>query len=119
MGTIIQAECKQCQLSKKLFLGGGMMDFKTNSPFPFACHNCDSLVKINLFDEHYYCPKCQSENVTSYEHPFLKPKDNTGLVYSCISNRSYLKSYSLSAGANQCAECLNYTLFFERVGLYD
>lgn len=74
MGSIVSANCKTCSLSDELFLGGGMLNFDRYYNFPFTCHDCCSLICINLFEPIYICPKYGSNNVTRYDNSFLLPK---------------------------------------------
>lgn len=71
----MSAECKHCGLSDDLYLGGGMLNFDRFCNFPFACHDCYSLICINLFEPDCICPNCKSNDVTRYDHPFLLPRE--------------------------------------------
>lgn len=126
MGSIVSAECKDCSLSDKLFLGGGMINFDRFCNFPFACHDCYSLICINIFEIDCICPNCESNDVTRYDHPFLLPRElghnaeNNIPVFSWskpLNNKT--EEILIHRGKHKCAICLEHSLVFRRIGSFD
>jgi hypothetical protein len=127
MGGVVSANCNTCSLSDELFLGGGMLNFDRYCNFPFACHDCCSLVCINLFEPLYICPKCGSNDVTRYDHSFLLPRKNDynadnddRPVFSwSISFNNNSQEVTIPQGKHKCAICLDHSLEFEHTGSFD
>ena len=112
MGSIVDVHCVNCGLTQEHSVGAGMLDFRTYCSFPFACHDCKSVVTINRFEETHKCPTCESTNLQPYDHPDLqenKPQDyvvNWG-------------EYLLSEGAHYCPACKHQGLWFKQGALFD
>ena len=112
MGSIVNVHCVNCGLMEDHSVGAGMLDFRKNCSFPFACHDCHSVVTINRFDKTHQCPKCESTNVQPYDHPKLQENKQLDSVVDW-------GEYSLSAGAHYCPACKHLGLWFKQGLLFD
>ena len=112
MGSVVEVNCVNCGLMEEHFVGAGMLDFRTNCSFPFACHDCQSVVTINRFDNIHQCPICKSKNVQAFDHPDLQATKVERVVVDW-------GEYSLSAGMHYCPACKHNTLHFKQGLLFD
>ena len=62
MGEMIQAECECDYHTELIFVGGGMMNFKTVFYAPAVCTRCGILFVRNIKAKKYIrCPECRQK----------------------------------------------------------
>lgn len=109
MGGIHDAHC-ECGFRTEVEVGGGQMDFQTNSPFPFYCTYC-GLVSVNTARRPYACSGCGASEVTAYGNPPISTVPEKGMpVLMSFSYEAYAKD-------NLCPACKKMTLVFDHAKL--
>ena len=67
MGKIFTASCDCGYTKDDIYVGGGMLNFKTYDPFPHYCPKCKIIFEGNLCSkEPICCDECGSDDVLSY-----------------------------------------------------
>lgn len=114
MGMAYSARCR-CGFSSEFAVGGGMLDFETNSPFPHYCAS-RGLVEVNLAlpSSQRHCPTCRSAAVMPYGSPPLSHVPGG-------SERADDEDdgVSLAALEHFCPRCKSMALRFELDMLFD
>lgn len=116
MGAILKGKCECGYKTHELFLGGGMLSFKTDCGFPYICSSCNSLFVGNYLNEEQPCPECRSQDTVIYNDESLC--HSTGKdVFNW--NIDHTKSLRLTKGNYFCTNCGEFKLTFEKIGLWD
>lgn len=117
MGSQVIARC-ECGLERKILIGGGMLDFKTNCLFPCMCELCHSIVEANLLSNPVHCPKCNAVNPIPYDDPRLSLTRGENEVASWYMFDGLGRELILTDGKYKCPTCGKMTLSFVNSGLH-
>ena len=58
MGRIVSASCLCGFMVRKMFLGGGFLNFQTHDGQPALCDACGAFQVLNYMDNDVRCPEC-------------------------------------------------------------
>ncbi len=141
MGQIFTASCDCGYTKDDIYVGGGMLNFKTYNPFPHYCPKCKIIFEGNLrSEEPICCDECGSDDVLSYfDKEICKPKavqqtdtesnDNSLLrrilkvfrwpKHIETSRPDYESMCSLERNKFLCPACGEFSLSFERIAFSD
>jgi RNA polymerase subunit RPABC4/transcription elongation factor Spt4 len=104
MGNIRDARCP-CGFRSSVKIGGGMVDHRENSAFPFHCKTC-GLISVNVAKEERICPTCQSSEITQYgKEPVSLPGPHGSAVE--------WGNYKARAIDHLCPRCNQHTMAFD------
>ena len=117
MGSLCKARCLCGYESGPLYLGGGMIDFRTYFGVPAYCSKCNSVEVVNLLDKRPLCRNCGS-SVTLYNDQSLKKSKeiNEEIVFEW-NHRN--KNFRLYSGNYYCPSCHKYNMKFKDMGNWD
>lgn len=115
MGQSAEAECSHCGLKKRVVAGGGMLTYKTHSPWPVNCRACRDLTSANTCMEPLRCEKCGSDAVE------IIGGDEFGDAWTTKPSVIQSFNYHADAGPHPCPRCghLSLTLDASRGILFD
>lgn len=76
MGKIFTASCDCGYTKDDIYVGGGMLNFRTYDPFPHYCPKCKIIFEGNLCSEETICcDECGSDDVLSFfDKKICKPE---------------------------------------------
>ena len=116
MGTIIQAKCSCGYQTENMFIGAGMMNFKTECIFPVYCGSCKLMLQANLLEQTIKCSNCNGK-VVSYNDELISKKSNGygDFVWNITDNRTV----RLTEDNNLCPRCQKFYLGFFSLGNWD
>ena len=105
MGQIHSTRC-DCGQSASVKIGGGMLNFKHDSRFPFYCEAC-GLVSVNVQAEKLECPHCYSDQVLEYGKPpiSIRVEGDNHPRFEWDNYKAYWKG-------NLCPDCKQHTMRF-------
>jgi RNA polymerase subunit RPABC4/transcription elongation factor Spt4 len=106
MGSFHSTSCK-CGRKSSVIVGGGMLNFKEDSKFPFYCKKC-GLVSVNVQSENLNCPTCGDNDINEYGKPPISIRAETD-KYPAIHWGNY-KAYR---NGNLCPSCEEHSMIFE------
>lgn len=119
MGSMVKAECDNCGYeSLELFLGAGMMNFKTACDVPAMCFSCRDVVTVNVLEAPpYQCDFCE-DTVRLYSDPWLIGQvDRTYPVFTWSLDED--SAYILPSGTYRCPRCKQMYMRFFIAGNWD
>ncbi len=133
MGQILNAVCK-CGYVGRAILGAGRSDHTEVCNFPHYCKTCKEVVGIDIFKEVHLCPKCNSNNLQSYE-ALTQRLDSDELEDLSDSDLEKLgfhrsfdeltswygkeKEHAILKDTHHCPKCDQPTLRFKRSAFFD
>ena len=118
MGSVVKANCA-CGFEKEMFLGGGMLSFKTECCFPAYCSHCNKLFEVNAFDRHKICPLCKNSNMILYNDEKIYMRKGDVIVFDWDASEEIGKILVLTNGGYWCPTCCRFDLSFSDVGCWD
>jgi len=122
MGAGLRAVCPCGFTADGLFVGGGMLNFKTYCGAPALCESCGALDVLNYLEDDPRCEKCGG-TVRFYSDPALheqsgsmRPPPHEVFSWNLPGKRGRLV---LPDVAYLCPQCRQKTLRFESVLMWD
>jgi hypothetical protein len=107
MGSILSAQCTKCEFKRKVYFGGGYLDFETLCKVPAINKKTGKFSVRNILE-----PK-NRKHYKYYHEPQLSTSqeaNNDSLVWGGI----FLKKTE-----NFCPQCNLFTMTFEEIGTWN
>ncbi|MDD5299071.1 MAG: hypothetical protein PHD65_01095 [Gallionella sp.] len=121
MGQIIGAFCPCGYKEPALYIGGGMMNFKTHHGFPAYCPaGKPHLVMVNLLEEPLKCPQHKKTPIPYSDKSLVGKLGRKSLLMSRVlapSNNTRVLEFELTNGTYLCPKCQNFTLKFRDLNI--
>lgn len=118
-GIIVAGQCDCGYSSSKMFIFGGMKNFKTYCAFPALCKDCHKVVMINLMDSPFRCKICQGTKVIPYNDQRLYKKLGDRMIATWNTSGRVKPEPFLTNGDYLCPVCNKYNLHFSDAGRWD
>lgn len=118
MGSWVKAECA-CGYTAEASIGGGKRNFTRVCEFPCLCTACHSMVSVNLLATDPTCPACSSSALTPFDAHELNDHSSDLVVADWDMRGQLGRCLELTRSRYLCPKCLQTTLVFDEMGLFD